>query len=54
MHRAHHLYHVIIALSVIVSSCGQLGVADFDLGPDPSTAVGPYKKSRREPSRTRV
>ena len=44
MHRAHHLYQVIIALSVIVSSCGQLGIADFDLGPDPSTAVGPYKR----------
>ena len=44
MHRTHHLYQAIIALSVFVLSCGQLGIADFDLGPDPSTAVGPYKR----------
>ena len=44
MHRAHHLYQAIITLSVFVLSCGQLGIADFDLGPDPSTAVGPFKR----------
>ena len=39
-------------LCLFVSSCGQLGVADFELGPEPSTAVGPYSASLRSKAPT--